>query len=82
MSTTTMTIRTDKEVKFQAQQIFSELGMDMTTAINVFLRQAIRQNGFPFPCNAACLGQADTGSPWTTLPMTGTFMGLSTMLKA
>ena len=37
MSTTTMTIRTDKEVKFQAQQIFSELGMDMTTAINVFL---------------------------------------------
>ena len=48
MSTTTMTVRMDKEVKTQAQQIFGELGMDMTTAINVFLRQAIRHNGFPF----------------------------------
>jgi len=43
-----MTIRMEKEVKAQAQQIFSDLGMDMTTAINVFLRQAIRHNGFPF----------------------------------
>ncbi|WP_346666118.1 type II toxin-antitoxin system RelB/DinJ family antitoxin [uncultured Mailhella sp.] len=57
MSTTTMTIRTDKEVKFQAQQIFSELGMDMTTAINVFLRQAIRQNGFPFPVTLPASGK-------------------------
>ena len=48
MSTTTMTVRMDKEVKTQAQHIFGELGMDMTTAINVFLRQAIRHNGFPF----------------------------------
>lgn len=48
MPTTTMTIRMDKDVKSQAQQIFGDLGMDMTTAINVFLRQAIRHNGFPF----------------------------------
>ena len=43
-----MTIRTDKEIKKQAQQLFSDLGMDMTTAVNIFLRQAIRHNGFPF----------------------------------
>jgi len=45
---TSMTIRMNREVKQQAQQIFTDLGMDMTTAINVFLRQAIRYKGFPF----------------------------------
>lgn len=48
MNNTSMTVRTDKEIKQQAQQIFSDLGMDMSTAINVFLRQAIKYNGFPF----------------------------------
>ena len=45
---TSITIRMNSDVKQQAQQIFSELGMDMTTAINVFLRQAIKYKGFPF----------------------------------
>ena len=47
-ATSNMNIRMDKEVKEQAQKIFAQLGMDMTTAVNVFLRQAIRHNGFPF----------------------------------
>ena len=46
--TATMTIRTDPAIKAQAQKVFADLGMDMTTAINVFLRQVIRHNGFPF----------------------------------
>ncbi len=45
---TTMTIRMNKNVKQEAQKLFSALGMDMTTAINVFLRQAIRAQGLPF----------------------------------
>lgn len=45
---TSMTVRMNKEVKQQAQLLFSELGMDMTTAINVFLRQALRCHGLPF----------------------------------
>lgn len=45
---TSMTIRTNREIKKEAQEIFSALGMDMTTAINVFLRQAIYFKGFPF----------------------------------
>ena len=45
---TSMTIRTNREIKREAQEIFSALGMDMTTAINVFLRQAIYFKGFPF----------------------------------
>ena len=47
-ATSNMNIRMDKEVKEQAQRIFAQLGMDMTTAVNVFLRQTIRHNGFPF----------------------------------
>ena len=50
-STTSMTVRLDSSVKKQAQKIYSELGIDMTTAINVFLRQSIRSKGFPFDVN-------------------------------
>ena len=48
MATTNLNIRTDKEIKDQAEVIFSELGLNMTTAINVFLRTTIRENGIPF----------------------------------
>ena len=45
---TSMTIRMNREIKREAQEIFASLGMDMATAINVFLRQAINFRGFPF----------------------------------
>ena len=48
MATANMSIRMDSEVKSQAQMIFSQFGLDMTTAINMFLRQAIRERGIPF----------------------------------
>lgn len=48
MATTSMNIRIDKEVKVRAQKLFSDLGLDMTTAVNLFLRQAIIHNGIPF----------------------------------
>ena len=48
MATTNLNIRTDKDVKEQADRIFSERGLNMTTAINVFLRTTIRENGIPF----------------------------------
>lgn len=48
MATTNLNIRTDKEIKERAEVIFSELGLNMTTAINIFLRTAIRENGIPF----------------------------------
>ena len=44
MATTNLNIRTDKAIKDQAEEIFNELGLNMTTAINIFLRTAIRQN--------------------------------------
>ena len=41
-------IRVDSEVKTKAQDVFSALGLDMTSTINIFLRLAIRRNGIPF----------------------------------
>lgn len=46
--TTNLNIRTDKAIKEQAEQIFNELGLTMTTAINIFLRTTIREQGIPF----------------------------------
>ena len=48
MTTTNLNIRTDKSVKEQAERIFNELGITMTTAVNMFLRTAIREHGIPF----------------------------------
>ena len=48
MAATNLNIRSDKAIKEQAEQIFNELGLNMTTAINLFLRTAIREHGIPF----------------------------------
>lgn len=47
-NTTNLSIRIDKELKDRAEQLFGELGMNMTTAFNIFLRQAVRQGRIPF----------------------------------
>jgi len=48
MHSTNMNIRVDNKIKNQAKELFAQLGMDMTTAINIFLRQAIQEHGIPF----------------------------------
>lgn len=48
MTTTNLNIKTDKEIKEQAEIIFSESGLNMTTAINMFLKTIVRENGIPF----------------------------------
>ena len=48
MSTTNLNIRTDKDVKEKAEKILNELGLNMTSAVNIFLRTAIRERGIPF----------------------------------
>ena len=48
VSNTSMNIRMDSNVKKQAQELFAQFGLDMTTAVNMFLRQSIRQQGIPF----------------------------------
>lgn len=41
-------IKIDTELKKQAQRLFASLGMDMTTAVNIFLRQAVKEQAIPF----------------------------------
>lgn len=49
MSTTTnFTVRMDSDIKKQCEAIYGELGINLTTAINVFLHQSLRAGGFPF----------------------------------
>ena len=48
MARTNLNIRTDKAIKDQAEMIFNELGLNMTTAVNMFLRATIRERGIPF----------------------------------
>ncbi len=47
-NTTNLNIRMDKSVKEQAEAVFNELGLSMTSAITVFLKTAIRERGIPF----------------------------------
>jgi DNA-damage-inducible protein J len=46
--TTNLSIRIDRDLKDEADRIFGELGMNLTTAITVFIRQAVRQKIIPF----------------------------------
>jgi DNA-damage-inducible protein J len=41
-------IRIDDNLKEQAETLFAELGLNMSTAFNIFIRQSIRQGGIPF----------------------------------
>ncbi len=43
-----VSFRIDSELKSQADALFSQLGMNMTTAFNIFLRQSVREGGIPF----------------------------------
>mgnify|MGYP003306023865 FL=1 len=47
-NSTNLNIRIDKSVKENSEKVLEDLGLNMTTAINIFLRQVIRVNGIPF----------------------------------
>lgn len=53
-NTTTFSLRIDQNLKEQSEALYGELGLNLTAAINVFLRQSLRTGGFPFP---VCLEQ-------------------------
>ena len=48
MPTVQTQIRIDSGVKKQANELFKELGLDMSGAVNIFLRQCILRGGLPF----------------------------------
>ena len=47
-STTNISIRMDAETKAKADALFNELGMNISTAFNIFVRQSLREGRIPF----------------------------------
>jgi DNA-damage-inducible protein J len=48
MATTSVTIRMDENLKKQAEVLFEEMGLNMTTAITIFTKAVVRQHRIPF----------------------------------
>ena len=48
MANINVTIRIDEDLKEEADQLFDDLGMSFTTAINVFVKQSLREGRIPF----------------------------------
>lgn len=48
MATTNINVRVDSALKQEAEALFNDLGLNMSSAINMFLRSAINYNGIPF----------------------------------
>ena len=48
MATVPTQVRIDENLKKQATELFSQLGMDMSSAMNIFLRQCVMRGGLPF----------------------------------
>jgi len=53
-----VTVRVDKNLKNSADNLFERLGLNMTTAFNVFLRKAVDENAIPFSVSAKSTGFA------------------------
>lgn len=53
MPTTNLSIRMDVSKKREAEELFNNLGMSLTTAFNVFINQALRVRGIPFSITEA-----------------------------
>lgn len=48
MATTNVTMRLDENLKKEAEELFSDLGLNLTTAFTVFVKQAVREQKIPF----------------------------------
>lgn len=49
MATTNLTVRIDEATKAQFDALCNELGLSASTAVNIFARAMVREQGFPFP---------------------------------
>ena len=47
-NTINVNIRLDEELKKQTELLLADMGLNMTTAVNIFLRQVVRTGGIPF----------------------------------
>jgi DNA-damage-inducible protein J len=62
MATVNINIKTDAETKAQAQRIFESMGMTLSKAINLFLKQSVKANNLPFVIGTAYRDPEDSQS--------------------
>lgn len=48
MGTTNITMRMDEDLKAKAEELFNDLGLNMTSAFTIFIKQALREQRIPF----------------------------------
>lgn len=87
MSTTTISVRLDSDIKDAAESLFSELGLNMSVAVNAFLRQAVREQGIPFEImtatpNARTVAAIMEGKAMLADPSTPTYSSIDELREA
>ena len=85
MKNVNVTLRVDEDLKKQADTLFSELGLNLTTAFNIFLRQSVREQQIPFRVtknvpNAVTLAAMDAAERGEDLY--GPYDSVSDLMKA
>lgn len=85
MKNVNVTLRVDDELKEQADTLFAELGLNLTTAFHVFLRQSVREQQIPFAIsknvpNAATLAAMDDAESGKNLY--GPFDNMADLMEA
>ena len=59
MTTANVNVRTDAVLKAQAQQVFESIGLDLSTAVNLFLKQTVKANNLPFVIGVPYVSQSE-----------------------
>ncbi|MCL2350951.1 MAG: type II toxin-antitoxin system RelB/DinJ family antitoxin [Firmicutes bacterium] len=52
MASASVTVRLDENLKKQAEKLFEDMGLNMTTAVTLFVKAVVRQNKIPFVITA------------------------------
>jgi DNA-damage-inducible protein J len=60
--TTNLNIKIDRDLKAEADRLFNEMGMNLTTAINVFVRQSVLERAIPFRIDRGITNAGTTGN--------------------
>ena len=84
--TSNYTIRLDTELRREAEALFSDLGMSLATAFQIYLKQAIQEQGLPFPVkkkqpNKVTLAAMKEATEIAESPDAKTYSSASEMMK-
>lgn len=87
MTTANINVRIDATTKKEAEQLFQSLGLNMSTAVNIFVKQALRERRIPFVVremtpNADTIAAIEEGHQLLADPNTPRFHNISDLREA